>query len=93
MHEACIFHIKGTICFVVIVHHQDNHAGNIAIEAIYVIKTQASREIFFLGGGVGEPITPHETYLSIKFMMHDRSQLSERHGRIHKGYRLFHIYL
>ena len=59
-----------------------------------MIRKHASWEIFFPGGRVGEPITPHETHLRIKFMMHElTSQLSERQGRIHKGNRLFRIYL
>ena len=37
-----------------------------------MIRKEASWEIFFPGGRVGEPITPHETHLRIKFMMHDQ---------------------
>ena len=73
-------------------HHQDNHAGNTAIEdVIYVVKAWASREIFFQGDKVGEPITSLETQLRIKLMMHDRSQLSGWQGRILEGYRLILI--
>ena len=73
-------------------HHQDNHAGNTAIEeVIYVVKAWASREIFFRGDKVGEPITSLETQPRIKLMMHDRSQLSGWQGRILEGYRLILI--
>ena len=41
-----------------------------------MVRAWASREIFFQGDKVGEPITPLETQLRIKLMMHDRSQLS-----------------
>ena len=73
-------------------HHQDNHAGNTAIEeVIYVVKAWASREIFFRGDKVGEPITSLETQPRIKLMMHNRSQLSGWQGRILEGYRLILI--
>ena len=42
-----------------------------------MVKAWASREIFFQGDKVGEPITPLETQLRINLMMHDRCQLSE----------------
>ena len=38
-----------------------------------MVKAWASREIFFQGDKVGEPITSLETQLRIKLMMHDRS--------------------
>ena len=57
-------------------HYQDNHAGNTAIEeVIYVVRAFTSREFFFQGDKVGEPLTPLETQLRIKLMLHDRSQV------------------
>ena len=51
--------------------------SNTAIEeVIYVVRDWAYWLIFFHDDKVGEPITPLETQLRIKFMMHDRSQLS-----------------
>ena len=48
-------------------HYQDNHAGNTAIEeVIFVVRAFASREFFFQGDKVGEPIAPLETQLRIK---------------------------
>ena len=59
-------------------HHQDNHAGNTAIEeVIYVVKAWASRETFFQGDKVGEPITSLETQLRIKLMMHTVVNLAD----------------
>ena len=49
-------------------------------------------KLFFQCDKVGEPITPLETQLRIKLMMHERSQLSRWQGRIHEGYRLISIY-
>ena len=57
-------------------------------DVIYVVWNGVSREIFFQGDRVGEPITPIEIQLRIKLMMHDRSQLSGRQWRITQGYRL-----
>ena len=49
-------------------------------------------KLFFQGDKVEEPITPLETPPRINFMMHDRSQLSGRQGRILEGYRLISIF-
>ena len=57
-----------------------------------MVRAWASREIFFQSDKVGEPITPLETQLRIKLMMHDRSQLSGLQGRILEGYRLISFY-
>ena len=74
-------------------HHQDNHAGNTAIEEVITWSGRGPPgKLFFEGDMEGEPITPLETPLRIKFMMHDRSHLSGWQGRILEGYRLFSIY-
>ena len=70
-------------------HNQGNHAGNTAIEeGDSRGQGKFPGKLFFQGDRVGEPITPLETQLRIKLMMHDRSQLSRWQGRIHEGYRL-----
>ena len=45
-------------------HHQDNHAGNMAIkDEIYVVWNMVSREIFFQGDKAGEPKLCFKLYL------------------------------